>query len=306
MQVTMRSSPKRPRAGALAALVPLCAALIGIHVHSRASAAEDACDGAYVAAQKAEKGGKLVEALAAYRACASAACGVNMGNACNKKSLALAEQVPSVVVVAREGGVPLPRVTVTMDGAPIAADGTAVSVNPGAHTFVFVTPDARTTTVETVVVEGKKAQEVSARFEPVAPKPDSGAGAGERPPPRVAGAEPASGGGRQRTVGVFLAGGGLVLAGVGGIVGLTAKSKYDASNESNCDAASNRCNAAGLAQRDSAVGLGTTATVLVVVGGVAALGGAVLWLTGPRGGAQSTGVTAVGMSPTGLVLGGAF
>lgn len=299
----MRSPPKALRT---AWIVPLCAALSAVPV--RARAAEDACDAAYVAAQKAEKAGKLVEALAAYRACASTACGVNMGNACNKKSLALAEQVPSVVVVAREGEVVLPKVSVTMDGAPIAADGSAVSVNPGAHTFVFVAPDARTATVETVVVEGKKAQEVSARFEPVTPaiKPGSGARAGEPEPPRASGAEPASAGGTQRTVGIVLAGGGIVLAGVGGIVGLTAKGKYDASNESNCDAASNRCNAAGLAQRDSAVGLGKTATVMVVIGGVAALGGAVLWLTGPRAGAQSTGVTAVGMSPTGLVLGGAF
>jgi len=47
-----------------------------------------------------------------------------------------------------------------MDGAPIAADGKAVSVNPGPHTFKFVTADGRSKTVEVVVVEGKKSQEV--------------------------------------------------------------------------------------------------------------------------------------------------
>jgi len=300
MQVTMRSPAQGLRA---ALLVPLCAGLVGVGAVERNARAEDACDRAFVDAQKAEKAGRLVEALAAYRACAAVACGVNMGNACNKKSLALAEQVPTVVVVAREGGVALPKVTVTMDGTPIAADGTAVSVNPGAHKFVFVAPDARTMTVETVVVEGKKAQEVAARFEPVPLAPKPGPAAGEAPPPRVADGAPASNGSLQRTVGIVLAGGGVVLAGVGGIVGLTAKSKYDASNEGNCDVASNRCNAEGLTQRDSAVALGNTATVIAVIGGIAAVGGVVLWLTAPRGG---TGVTSVGISPAGLALGGAF
>ncbi len=303
----MRAPAQRLRA---ALLVPLCAGLASVPMLTaleRVARAEDACDRAFVDAQVAEKAGKLVESLAAYRACASVACGVNMGNTCNKKSLALADQVPSVVVVAREGGAALPEVTVSMDGAPFAADGTAVAVNPGAHTFVFVTPDARSVTVQTVVVQGKKSQEVAASFAPVAPvtpvspvTPVTPVAPGSRP------GDAASGGGTQRTVGLVLAGGGLVIAGVGGIVGLAAKSKYDASNESNCDVGSNRCNPAGLAQRDTAVGLGKSATVLAVLGGVVAVGGAVLWLTGPRAGAPSTGVTAVGLSPTGLVLGGAF
>lgn len=288
MQVSMRSLSFVFRTALLASA---CTALVGV-------ARADDCDNAFTEAQKAEKLGKLVEALAAYKSCASAACGVNMSNACNKQSLAVAERIPTVVVVATEGGKTLPKVTVSMDGAKIAADGTAVSANPGAHSFVFVSADGRSKTVEAIVVEGKKAQEVVASFEPIA---STAAPVSSKPGAPVA--DVPSTGSAQRTLGVVVAGGGVVLAGVGGILGLTAKSRYDDSNAGNCDAASNKCNADGLAQRESAVSLGRTATVLAVIGGVATLGGVVLWLTSPS---RSTGSSSVGVSPTGLVVEGRF
>lgn len=279
----------------LRAVVLVCAGLVG------GIARADDCDNAFVEAQKAEKAGNVVEALAAYRSCASTACGTNMSNACNKKGLAVAERIPTVVVVAMEGGKALPNVTVSMDGTKIAADGTAVSVNPGAHTFVFVSTDGRSKSIEAIVVEGKKAQEVVATFEAVSPKTTPTPATPAPPKPEVP--ESTAGGSSQRTIGLVVAGGGLVLAGVGGIVGLAAKSKFDESNEGNCDAASNKCNAAGLAQRESAVSTGRTATVLAIIGGVATVSGVVLWLTTPS---KSTGVSTVGISPTGLVVEGRF
>ncbi|MBK7402316.1 MAG: PEGA domain-containing protein [Myxococcales bacterium] len=129
--------------------------------------ADDACDTQFVEGQKSEKAGKLLEALDAFTACAAVSCGTNMSNSCNKRRATVAEKIPSVVVVATEGSKSLSKVTVSMDGAPIAADGKAVSVNPGPHTFKFVTADGRSKTVEAVVVEGKKSQEVSASFDPV-------------------------------------------------------------------------------------------------------------------------------------------
>lgn len=294
----------RPRPWLVIPALVLAVSVGSLRAPSRARA-DDLCDGAFLAAQRAEKAGKLVESLAQYRTCAAPACGANMADVCNKRGLELAERVPSVVVLAREGAAVLPKVSVSMDGAPIASDGTAVSVNPGAHTFVFVTPDGRSTSVETLVVEGRRSQEVSATFEPRAATTSPPPTPPPVTPPRDVGPEK-GGGSPMRTVGVALVGSGLVLAGVGGILGLRARSNYDASNEGPCDATTNRCTADGLAQRDSAVRLGNAGTVVAVIGGVVAIGGLVLWITGPSGDAKGAGVRSVGVGPTGIVLAGSF
>jgi hypothetical protein len=265
---------------------------------------EDRCDASFVKAQKAEKAGQLVEARGAFDACASPTCGANMANLCNKRSLALEEQIPTVVVVAKEGDRLLPKVTVTIDGAKVAADGTAVAVNPGAHTFSFVAADGRTKSVDTIVVVGKKSQEIVAVFEPPAktePRPPVKT---EPTKPTPDPGTPASRG-SMRTTGLVIAGSGVVIAGVGGVLGLWAKSKYSASNESNCDPVTNRCNDAGLSQRSSAVKLGDVGTVVAIVGGVAAVSGVVLWLATPTTEAKP-GVHAVGVGPTGFSIAGSF
>lgn len=110
----------------------------------------------------------------------------------------------------------------------------------------------------------------------------------------------------QKPTGLVIAGVGAVMMGVGGVFGLSAKSKYDAAFDGGgCDRATNQCDAAGQSAVDDARSKATVSTVLFVAGGVAAAGGLVLFLTAPSG--KRTGVRVVpSASPYGggLVLSG--
>jgi hypothetical protein len=86
----------------------------------------------------------------------------------------------------------------------------------------------------------------------------------------------------QRLVALGVGGAGIVGLVVGGLFGLSAKSKLDDSNASNhCDAA-NTCDATGLGLRSDAKSAALVSTIGFVVGTAAVAGGAVLWFTAPR------------------------
>ena len=113
-----------------------------------------------------------------------------------------------------------------------------------------------------------------------------------------------SGSGR-KTLGLVVAGAGVVAMGVGGILGLSAKSKYDGAS-----CTGNLCDGPGLQTREDARSKGNLATVVFAVGAAALIGGGVLWLTAPSGdstAAQGSGpkLTA-GVSLGGVVIGGSF
>jgi len=75
-------------------------------------------------------------------------------------------------------------------------------------------------------------------------------------------------------VGWVMGGVGVVGMGVGGILGLAAKSKYSA--------AEGESGPSRRTDSDSAVSTGNAATVVVCVGAVVAAAGVVVWLTAPR------------------------
>ncbi|MFI5300763.1 MAG: hypothetical protein ACHREM_21990 [Polyangiales bacterium] len=100
----------------------------------------------------------------------------------------------------------------------------------------------------------------------------------------------------------MLAGVGIVGIGVGGLLGLSAKSTWNGASCPNDICATQ----ADVDQRASAISRGNVATIVVGVGAALAIGGVVLWLTAPSGEARGVGVTSVGLTPSGLLIGGSF
>ncbi len=81
--------------------------------------------------------------------------------------------------------------------------------------------------------------------------------------------------------------------------GILAKSALDGSNNGPCNA-SDRCNSAGLADRQDASNKATLSTVFFVAGGVIGAAGVVVYLTAPRTPA-ATGLT---LTPAPMAGGG--
>ena len=102
----------------------------------------------------------------------------------------------------------------------------------------------------------------------------------------------------QRVAGAMTTGAGLVLVGVGSVLALTAKSDYDAAVRASCDPTG--CDTAGRDAISSARGRAGVATVLFVAGGIATVGGVVLYLT-----AKKSSVRA-GVAGTGVFVSGTF
>jgi hypothetical protein len=117
---------------------------------------------------------------------------------------------------------------------------------------------------------------------------------------------PQSDGATQRTIGLVVGGLGIVGLGIGAVLGLHAKSTYDAAFE-NC-ASDNRCTAAGVSGVDDARSQATVSTVVVSLGAAALVGGAIVYFTAPSG--ASTTTVGLHVAPTrggaAFLVGGAW
>lgn len=220
----------------------------------------------------------------------------------------------SKIIVTVAAGAPS-EIDVRQDGQVVrrAAWGSAVPVDPGAHTIV-----ARATGYKTweMKVEVRVAGAVSTikvpeleplpKTEPLArvavpsvgtlPAPSDPL---SNPPPT---ARPGSG---QRIAGLVVAGAGVVAIGVSLGIGASAKSQYDGA-----DCPSNVCRtSADGTERDHAATKATLATVVFGVGAAALVGGGVMWLTAPSQ-AESASTSArslsVGVGPGEVLIRGAF
>jgi hypothetical protein len=116
----------------------------------------------------------------------------------------------------------------------------------------------------------------------------------------------ASTGSPMTTVGLIVAGAGLVAFGAGGYVALAAKGDYDDAKE--------RCPDAGCSRDDWQAGedarrQGNLATVVFGVGGALLVTGGVLWLTAPSARTERHAgprMKRVGFGPSGVIVEGAF
>jgi serine/threonine-protein kinase len=264
-----------------------------------------------------EKAGRTATAWATYMEAASLANAVGRKDylaAAQRHADALAPKLARLTVSVQE---PVEGMQVRRDGVLVdrAEWGAPLPIDTGSHAIdasapghkawalrVEVTQDASSATVTVPALEAAPV-EASPPSSPTAqPAGLSFPAVSPVSPPADTGAQ---NGGSQRTVGLVLAGLGVVGLGVATGFAVSAKSKYNDSL-ANCQQPPGNhdlCDAEGVTQRNDARSRGDVATVLFGVGAAALVGGGVLWLTAPRAPAGGKGLALLVLEPT---LGGAI
>ncbi|MGD0530181.1 MAG: hypothetical protein ABSE49_33915 [Polyangiaceae bacterium] len=247
---------------------------------------------------------KLREARAQLLVCAAASCPGEVRNACLRRATAVNAAMPTIVFEAKDGlGNDLTAVSVSMDGQRLLdkLDGIAMELDPGPHQLTFEMTGRPAITRTIVLNEGEKdrrEQVVFANAEeppkmvPVEPPPAQAPAPPVAPlpvPPPAAPAAPwvsssrpevergsSTSGGYWtwlRTTGVVAAGAGVLGMGIGGLVGLSARSEFE---KAEGETGTPRINDSA-----SAVRGGNAATAVVGVGAVVATVGLLVWLLAP-------------------------
>ena len=197
--------------------------------------------------------------------------------------------------------------TIMRDGSPLpsALVGSPVPFDPGAHTLRIVvegkepwetkiTVPAQGGTLDVQVpslLPGKTPGPVPTDTAPVGTGAPTGTGpAGTGAPTATVtptgtaadtSAPVASPRPWQKPLGIAAAAAGVAGLGVGVAFGFVAKSTFDSSNESDCVAKTDACNANGLKTRATAVDQGNIGTILGIAGAVVGAGGLALWIFAP-------------------------
>jgi len=174
----------------------------------------------------------------------------------------------------------VPGLEIKRDGQVVsnAELGIDVPIDPGPHKIEATAPGHVPWTNEVSVVQGKPTEPiVIAKLEPRPAEPAAARGATIDP----------NRGNTQRTIGLVVAGGGLLAASIGAVFGLKAFSTNDDALSHCRDAVdAKRCDPTGLSLTDEARTQATISTVLVTLGTAAVAGGIVLYMLAPR--AQSS------------------
>jgi hypothetical protein len=234
---------------------------------------------------------KLRQARDQAQICVAASCSATVRAACKKRLATLGAAIPTIAFAAKDSaGHDLSDVTVSMDGESLAdhLDGTALSADPGAHTFTFQVAGQPSMDQSFVLTEGQKNRHETVTF-PAPPPPPAPAPVATAPPSSTDADTGASGSshGPLRTVAFVVGGIGIAGLVVGGVTGALALSKSNAS-QSACGSASD-CpqHSASVSDYNSASSLSTVSTIAFVGGGVALAAGVTFFLLSPRRGEAS-------------------
>jgi len=270
-----------------------------------------ACEASYDQAQTLRDAKKLVAARDQLRICARATCPPSVVKDCTSWLGETESRIPSVVVMASDGsGASLQGVSVGIDGAMSRKlDGTSWDLDPGQHTFTFVSLDGTRVEKSVLVFEAQKAQRVSVILggapsvaaPPMVVAPVAAPGTPGSPAVLATTEQPTSHPGfAYKTVGYAVAGvgvAGLIVGGVAGGLALSTKSS-DCPTETTCSGSS----------AQTALHEGTASTVGFIAGGVLTAAGLTLVLVAPKRAAEHvTRIEAaplIGASSTGLMLSG--
>jgi hypothetical protein len=117
-------------------------------------------------ADSLRQSGALRTARVSLLVCANPACPRIVRDDCNKGIAEVDASIPTVAFSARNGGEDVTAVTISMDGEMIAkeANGKAVMVDPGQHTFTFTLAGSPPQTQRLVLREGEKNRNVLIQF----------------------------------------------------------------------------------------------------------------------------------------------
>jgi hypothetical protein len=211
--------------------------------------------------------------------CSSVNCPTDIRLECVRRVDEVNAAIPTIIFEAKDAaGGDLSAVKVTMDGEVLAErlEGTALSIDPGEHTFVFETDGQSPLTKTFVIHESQKDRREAITFGSAAPGPVSQA----LPPAPTVIAEPMHGLGTQKIVAIVAAGVGVVGLGIGTAFGIMALSKKSDA-QSACPSA--QCaNQADANKWSDAASTGNVSTAGFIVGAAGVAGGVVLWLTAKR------------------------
>lgn len=219
-------------------------------------------------------------------------------------------RIPKVAIAGRP-----PGVDVVLDGKPFTAnDPTAwLGLDPGAHALVVRAGDRICTTINITLAEAE-ARTIDLHDATTTCRIESSPSGSEVATPPTQTAQPApreavtpspgpapgpsrraeSGGSGWRWAGVVIAGAGAVGFGVGGGVALAAKSSYDSVAP---DCPPRGCTLAAYNTRLDARSEADAATVAMVVGAAAVLGGGLIFFLVPGRGSSDVGRPVVGIGP---------
>jgi hypothetical protein len=221
---------------------------------------------------------KLRAARAQLLVCAARTCPADVRNECTRRVGEVNAAMPTVVFEAKDfSGKDLAAVKVMMDGEALAErlEGTALSLDPGEHSFVFDAEGQPELTKQLIIHEGEKDRHESFTFGETAASPAATA-------PRIAEAPPVvaphtrSKLGTQKSFAIAAAGVGAVGVIVGAVFGVQAMSKKSDAQK----ACPNNCaDQGGVDAWSRAKTAGDVSTVAFIVGGLGLAGGAVLWFT---------------------------
>jgi hypothetical protein len=225
-------------------------------------------------------------------------------------------RIPKLAVAGRPKGV-----DILLDGKPLGAAEPSAwqGVDPGAHTLVVRAEERTCSTITVTLAEGEvrtiDLHDVasSCHLEPVATEPARSAPPPRPPPPKAPPpsaetpapppAEAEHGTSAWKWAGLAIGGLGVAAVGIGGYLALAAKADYDSvANE--CYPTG--CTPKGFSVRNDARSQADIATVVMSVGGVAAVGGLIMWFVAPDSGSShssdvgrprlSVGVASVGVT----------
>jgi hypothetical protein len=206
----------------------------------------------------------------------------------------------------------VPGLIVKRDGETVGEGqwGAPVPVDPGKHTVEASAPNKKPwSSAQDVQGAGKtNAVQVAPLEDVPAPAPVATAapaplGGGSLPEtPRLDEPAPSS---PLKTIGLVVAGAGVVGLGIGAVFGVQALSKNSDANNSHCGLGGgfsqpNSCDANGVSLRSDAVNAGNMSTVFIVAGGALLATGATLWILAPSSHVQAS--AAVGPGSGSLLL----
>ena len=268
-----------------------------------------------------EKLGHTAAAWATYKEAESAASAAKRQDyvaVAQRHADALAPKLSRLTITV---ATPIAGMSLTRDGVEVAQAqwGVPIPVDRGQHQLeatapgfkgwaakVDVAQEAAQVSVTVPPLEALPAGEQN----PVAPSPPTATSPPAAPAAAASPPETRPAGSPLRTIGLFVAGAGVVGLGVSGALALVANGKnqdslrYCSSNDPS------RCfDQRGVSLRNDALTLGDAATVAFVIGAVALAGGAVVWLTAPRPAearADSAVHVALGVRPGGALVEGTW
>jgi hypothetical protein len=241
---------------------------------------------------------RLREAREQLLVCAARTCPGEIRAQCEQHLIDVNASIPTIVFEAKDpAGNDFSTVTVSMDGKPLASrlEGTAISLDPGPHSFHFESPGLPPIDKSFVLHQGEKERRERIPF--ATSTRVAGAPTTVTPDGREAASAPSS---SLRTIGLVTGAAGLVGIGVGTVFGLKATSdKSDAA----CDA-NGYCASGPLGDARSHANV---ATVGFVVGGLLLAAGVALVVFAPSGSNARVEVApAVAERSGGAVVGGVF